>query len=333
MALCALILAPSMAFASATPLVSAVDWKPSFQDPPVPAEYSAKIAAALPEVPIVPPRAERRVLIFSATACYRHASIPTGKEALSRMGELTGAYETVVSDDPANFEKAALGRFDAVILLNPSLNFFMPAEQNKDQFSAEAWAFLEQRHHRLVDNLVKYVEQGGGLVGVHSATYACYDDAAFGRTIGGYFAGHPWLGEHRVTIVVEDPEHATIQPVFGALKDFELIEEIYQFEPEPYSRERLRILLHLDPERSQAPHKAPGRADDDYAVSWVQSIGEGRVFYTSLGHNHHIYWNPLVLKHYLAGIQFATGDLDADTTPSAQIAVPNLDAAASQTHH
>jgi type 1 glutamine amidotransferase len=43
---------------------------------------------------------------------------------------------------------------------------------------------------------------------------------------------------------------------------------------------------------------------------------KGRVFYCSLGHREDIFWNPLVLRHYLAGIQFAFGDLEADATPT-----------------
>jgi len=160
-------------------------------------------------------------------------------------------------------------------------------------------------------------------MGIHAATDSCYNHEAYGKTIGGYFWGHPWGANSKVTIVVEDPEHATNKPVFGDTKDFELIEEIYQFKPEPYSRERLRILLHLDPERS-AEVKGKKREDNDYAVAWVQQVGKGRVFYTSLGHNHHIYWNPMLLKHYLAGIQFTCGDLKADTTPSAKIEMPNM---------
>lgn len=66
------------------------------------------------------------------------------------------------------------------------------------------------------------------------------------------------------------------------------------------------------------------RTDGDYAVSWVQGVGKGRVFYSSLGHNHEIYSNPHMLKHYLAGIQFACGDLKADVTPSAQLKLPNV---------
>jgi type 1 glutamine amidotransferase len=134
------------------------------------------------------------------------------------------------------------------------------------------------------------------------------------------------MASHRVTIIVEEPDHALLQPVFDGQSDFRIKDEIYQFKDEPYSREKLRILLSIDVERSDPPHKKKPlrRADGDYAVAWVQSVGKGRVFYSSLGHNHETYSNPLMLKHYLAGIQFACGDLKADTRPSATIAVPNL---------
>ncbi len=300
-----------------------VAWKPLHQDEPVPEKRAAEVMAALPTEPISAVKASRRVLVFSATAGFRHKSIPTGKLALTEMGKSTGAYETVVSDDPHNFEPDALKTFDAIVLLSPTQDFFMPNKKQRKEFSDEDWELLQQRHVRLVDNLVEYVKNGGGLVGIHSATDSCYEHEDYGKTIGGYFDGHPWTANSKVTIVVEDPEHELIQPVFGKMKDFEIIDEIYQFRPEPYSRELLRILLHLDPARSDEV-KGMKRKDNDYAVSWVQRVGEGRVFYSSLGHNHEIFSNPLMLKHYLAGIQFAVGDLPADTTPSAEIKIPNL---------
>ena len=61
------------------------------------------------------------------------------------------------------------------------------------------------------------------------------------------------------------------------------------------------------------------RKDGDFAVSWVRSHGQGRVFYSSLGHRKEIYANEAVLGHYLAGIRFALGDLPAPTTPSAPV--------------
>ena len=60
--------------------------------------------------------------------------------------------------------------------------------------------------------------------------------------------------------------------------------------------------------------------DGLYPISWCDDYGDGRVFYCSLGHRDEIYWNATVLKHYLAGIQFAIGDLDADATPRSTFA-------------
>lgn len=307
-------------------LNAASSWVPTFEDPPVAPQQVKAINDALPEEAIVTPEAARRVLIFSATAGYRHRSIPTGKLALEQLGATTGAYESVVSDDPSNFEPEALHGFDAVVLLSPSKDFFMPSHKQRKEFSQEDWAWLQARHNRLVDNLLEYVEQGGGIVGIHAATDACYKHSGYGEAIGAYFDGHPWMASSTVTIKVEEPDHALLQPVFGGESDFSIKDEIYQFKDEPYSRKKLRILLSLDVERSDPPNKKVPlrRADGDYAVSWVQGVGKGRVFYSSLGHNHEIYFNPLMLKHYLAGIQFACGDLKADVRPSATIAVPNV---------
>lgn len=310
-------------FVGASVLSAEVNWKPAFEDKPVTAEELAAVDAALPKEPIVEVQAPRRILIVSSTSGYRHPSIPIGKVALTRLGESTGAYETVVSDDPANFEPEVLKTFDAVLLLSTTQDFFMPHHKQRENFSNEEWHALAVRHNRLIDNLVAFVEQGGGLIGIHAATDSCYGHKAYGEMIGGYFNGHPWNAHNRVVINVEDPEHAVNKPVFGDQADFEIKEEIYQFREDPYSRERLRILLGVDVERSD---KVEGlkREDGDYAVAWVQAVGEGRVFYSSIGHNKHIYWDALMLNHYLAGIQFACGDLQADTTPSAKIAVPNL---------
>ena len=289
-------------------------------------KYVRAIEAALPQASIVAPEATRRVLIFSATAGYRHHSIPTGKLALEKLGGASGAFETIVSDDPANFEPEALQGFDAVVLLSPSRDFFMPSHKQRKDFSPGDWAWLQARHNRLVDNLLEYVERGGGLVGIHAATDSCHNHPGYGAAMGAYFDGHPWMASHTVTINVEEPDHALLQPVFDGQSDFRIKDEIYQFKDAPYSREKLRILLSIDVELSDPPHKKVPlrRADGDYAVAWVQSVGKGRVFYSSLGHNHETYSNPLILKHYLAGIQFACGDLKADTRPSATIAVPHL---------
>ena len=42
-------------------------------------------------------------------------------------------------------------------------------------------------------------------------------------------------------------------------------------------------------------------------MTWIKNYGQGRVFYNALGHEHELFWNPIVLQHYLDGIQFVLG--------------------------
>ena len=75
------------------------------------------------------------------------------------------------------------------------------------------------------------------------------------------------------------------------------------------------------PRRRSSPRRRilPVRAEDkDFPVSWIRSYEKGRVFYSSLGHGVAIYSNPVLLEHFLAGIQYALGDLKADSAPSGE---------------
>ena len=95
-------------------------------------------------------------------------------------------------------------------------------------------------------------------------------------------------------------------------------DEIYQFD-QRYSRQRLRVLASLDTHRTDMTKPDITRDDGDFGLVWVQRFGQGRAFYSAFGHDQHVFWDPTVLRHYLAGIQFACGDLAADTTPSAEL--------------
>ena len=56
-----------------------------------------------------------------------------------------------------------------------------------------------------------------------------------------------------------------------------------------------------------------------YPAAWLHEFGEGRVFYSNFGHNPMTYWDPVMLKHYLGGIQYALGDLEAEAVPTAEL--------------
>jgi type 1 glutamine amidotransferase len=141
----------------------------------------------------------------------------------------------------------------------------------------------------------------------------------FGNIVGARFDNHPWGAGSTVVLRVEEPEH----PLMAAFKErfFIVTDEIYQV-TDPYSRQNLRVLLTVDPQRTRTTpeqQKNVHRRDGDFAMTWVKRYGQGRVFYCALGHQHELFWNPIVLQHYLDGIQFALGDLTADTTPSAKL--------------
>jgi len=284
----ALLLFP-LALCCAAALVAA---GPSAERPPPGA--ADKIAEALPSEAFARPAQPRKLLIFSRTAGYRHASIATGKVALAEMGKKTGAYEAVISDDLSNFEPGQIDRFDAILFLNTTGNAFDGAQDET----------------LLQDSLMKFVRGGKGFVGIHAATDTFYDWPEYGEMIGGYFDGHPWTADSRVHIdVVPGKEQHPLTAMFEG-RPLELEEEIYQFK-DPYDSSKVDLLLRLDPEKSSQVDGLK-RKDNDYGVAWARHWGQGRVFYCSIGHNDDMYWNPRILRHYLAGIQWALGDLKVE---------------------
>ena len=267
-----------------------------------------KIKDALPaEAPAKPAKA-RKILIFSKTNGFRHGSIATGAKALSLLGEKTGAWTAVHSEDDAMFEPETLKQFDAVVMVNTTGELFRPRKLPSD---AEQKKAALEREERLKKSLVDFVKSGKGLAGTHSATDTYKNWKEYNKMMGGAFAGHPWHKKVPVQIL------ASTHPVNKAFAgtQFEVTDEIYQFRNDTALSTERKMLLALDNEK--LPDIDKGRGDDKfYPISWVAKYGEGRTFYCSLGHRNEIYWNPVVLKHYLAGIQYALGDLDADATPT-----------------
>ncbi|MEK6236153.1 MAG: ThuA domain-containing protein, partial [Planctomycetales bacterium] len=168
-----------------------------------------------------------------------------------------------------------------------------------------------EREVRLKQSLVDFVKSGKGLMGTHSATDTYKNWQDYNDMMGGAFAGHPWHTEVPVRILA--PEHP-LNKVFGG-KGFTVTDEIYQFRDNTASPADRKMLLSLAPDWDQI--KKGRRKDQFYPISWISKYGEGRTFYCSLGHRNEIYSNPIVLEHYLAGFQYALGDLSADATPAA----------------
>ena len=138
------------------------------------------------------------------------------------------------------------------------------------------------------------------------------------EAIGGYFKFH-WNYPTPITVKIDDPK----SPMTAAFK-----RQVVQHDRRGLHVQRELVLARAraraDQRRLQPDERAATRAsrphprkDHDFALSWIQKVGQGRVFYQALGHHESIYYNnPDMLAHILAGMQYALGDLKADDTPS-----------------
>lgn len=292
----------------------------------IPVREEQRIIAAAPQKPRVAPKQARRVLIFNTPPHLMNADphkgycIPYGAAAFRVLGSRTGAYEPVVSDDLAMFLPENLNRFDVIVLNNTSGRWITPTEAD---MAKEAFAKLgtdRQGAERILrQSLMDFVEGGRGLVAIHFASNGNDHWPEFTQLIGGRFVGHPWNQD--VGMIVEEPDYP-LAAAFGGAR-IRITDEIYTF-GKPFDRSRLRAFISLDTERtnmgvSWIPWDQ--RPDADFVQAWTRSHGKGRVFYTGFGHRTEIFWNPMVLQFYLDGVQFAAGDLEADTTPRPQVPV------------
>jgi type 1 glutamine amidotransferase len=212
------------------------------------------------------------VLVYSKTNGYRHQSIPTGIEALQSMGETHG-FEVTATEDSTVFRPNRLAEHDVVVFLSTSGDVLGPAGQ---------------------DAFRNFVEDGGGYVGIHAAADTEYDWNWYGRLVGAYFEGHPEIQEAAVR--VEDGGH----PSTHMLPDeWVRRDEWYNYGSTP--RDSVRVLLTLDESTYEG-----GTMGDDHPIAWCRPMGDGRAWYTGLGHTDASFQDDLFRRHLLGGLRWAT---------------------------
>jgi type 1 glutamine amidotransferase len=278
-----------------------------------------QIRKAIPEKARVAPKEPRQVLIwntpFMDKCPHKGYCVPQAEHAMKLLGEITGAYEPVVSDDVAMYLPDNLKKFDAIIFNNSNGKWIRPTEEDMEKFKAYG-SDQDAVEKLLRRSLMDWVSRGGGIVAYHHAVGGNTHWEEFQDLFGVRYWGHPWNQE--VAIRLDEPDHPLLAAFEG--KDFRLADEIFQFN-KPYSRRKLRVLMSLDVGKTNMNVPWVHRTDNDFGLAWIRRHGEGRVFYCAIGHRTEIWWNPTMLRFYLDGIQFATGDLDADATPSAKVGV------------
>lgn len=216
-----------------------------------------------------------RVLVFSRTTGFRHASIPDGIALVRSLGAVHG-FAVDATEDPSLFTPQNLGAYRAVLFLNTTGEVLDDGQQA---------AFEE------------YIRGGGGWVGVHSAADTEYDWLFYGDLLGGaWFLTHPAI--QTATLRSEDGTHPSTQHYPAS---FSFTDEWYSFRSNP--RGEVSVLLTID----EASYDPGNGAMGDHPIAWYRVLADGRAWYTNLGHRSETYAAPFFARHLLGGIVWAAG--------------------------
>jgi cytochrome c len=214
------------------------------------------------------PTALNRVLVFSKTKGFRHASIPAGKRAIMKMGQENG-FAVDTTEDASKFTEDNLKRYGAVIWLSTTGNVLDDAQQ----------AAFE-----------RYIQAGGGYVGIHAAADTEYDWPWYNQLVGAYFLSHP--KQQNVDIKVVDKNHPSTKMLPDVWKRFD---ELYNYKN---IVKDIKVLAKLDESTYQG-----GANGDNHPFIWYRDFDGGKSFYTGGGHTDESYVEPLFVQHLLAGIK------------------------------
>jgi type 1 glutamine amidotransferase len=218
-----------------------------------------------------------RILVYSRTTGYRHASIPAGIVALEKLGWEHG-FEVEASEGVHSFRSGRLERYDAVVFLSTS------------------GAVLDGPGRSA---LTHYLKQGGSWLGIHAAATTEYDWPWFEGLVGAWFDQHPEI--QPAVLTVEDRGHPATEHLGPTWRR---TDEWYAFRGNPRERagaaaEKLRVLLTVDEATYQG-----GTMGADHPLAWCHEYGGGRSFYTALGHAEETYQVPEFLTHLLGALRW-----------------------------
>lgn len=223
------------------------------------------------------PASAERILVFSKTAGFRHASIPDGVRAVKEIGAANG-IDVDATEDAGVFTDANLGQYDGVVFLNTTGDVLNPAQE----------AAFE-----------RFIRDGKGFVGIHSATDTEYEWPWYQALVGAAFGSHPRV--QKADIIVEDRTHPSTRHLPPR---WQRVDEWYDFRASPTGR--VHVLMRLDESTYEG-----GRMGQDHPVAWCHEYDGGRAWYTAGGHTSEAFLEPDFRQHIAGGLAWVLGREDA----------------------
>ncbi len=217
-----------------------------------------------------------RILVFSRTLGWHHTSIPAGQKALMQMGTENG-FAVDTTTDATKFTEANLKRYGAVVFLSTTGNVLDDTQQ----------AAFE-----------RYIQSGGGYVGIHAATDTEYDWPWYGKLAGAYFVDHPGI-KNKETPNVQTGEAYAVNKNHPSMAGFPdrwtIRDEFYSFKDVSPD---ITVLVKID----EKTYK-DGLMGDNHPMAWFHNFDGGKAFYTNFGHEDATFVDPVFKKHLLGGLQ------------------------------
>ncbi len=221
-----------------------------------------------------------RVLVFSKTVGYHHESIADGNTAIMKLG-MDNNFDVDTTTDAGMFVEDTLKNYAAVVFLSPT----------GDVFNSRQEAAFE-----------RYIQAGGGYMGIHAATDCEYDWRWYERLAGAHFLDHPGINDtfpniqEAVLNVVDQTNGSTLH----LPKEWKRTDEYYSFKN---IAKDLHVLITIDEKTYHG-----GKNGDNHPIAWYHDYDGGRAFYTELGHTKESFSEENYLKHILGGIKYAIGE-------------------------
>lgn len=242
------------------------------------------------------PARKAHALFVTQSKGFKHGSVSRPENtlapaeiAMKQLGEQTGLFDVDCTQQASDINKENLKHYDIVMFYTTG---DLPIEPAELTYFLDDW--LKQKGH--------------GFIGFHSATDTYHENQPYWDMIGGTFNGHPWGSKTMVTVSVHDTKHPASRS-FG--NEFQIQDEIYQYKH--WQPEKVHVLMSLDMAKCnpKKPYQVP--------LAWVKDYGQGKVFYTNLGHNEKTWRDKRFLSSVEGGVRWILNLEPGDATPNPEV--------------
>ena len=230
---------------------------------------------------------KKKVLIFSKTVEFRHDSIEEGIVSIQGFLESKN-IQIDATEDASYFTEDSLKQYSTIIFLNTTGNVL----NSKQQADFE-----------------RYIQAGGGFVGIHAATDTEYNWPWYNELVGAYFDGHPAVQDANLKCVSKEDDCCNGIPEIWSLN-----EEWYNFKS---INPNVQVLMEVDESSYQG-----GTNGDRHPVVWKHVYDGGRSFYTALGHQVETFQDSIFLQQLWKGIEFCIGKKELNYANARTLRVP-----------